>query len=98
MDEYLELRGAAMSNSMVAPKIKRSSSAAEDRQLKKDKARLERQIQKAETRISELEVEQDAEAFNQERLEEVSQELNTLRIEKNRLEEEWLQITLTLEE
>ena len=98
VDEYLELREAAMNTPTVAAKIKGSSSAAEERQLKKDKTRLERQIQKADTRISELESEQDAEAFNQEKLEAVSQELDTLRIEKNKLEEEWLQITLTLEE
>ena len=98
VDEYLELREAAMRTPISAPKIKGSSSAAEERQLKKDKTRLERQIQKADTRISELEAEQDAEAFNQEKLDEVSQELNTLRSEKNKLEEEWLQITLTLEE
>ncbi len=97
VDEYLELR-AAMSTPIAGAKIKGSSNAAEERQLKKDKTRLERQIQKADTRISELEAEQEAEAFNQEKLEEVSQELNTLRIEKNKLEEEWLQITLTLEE
>ncbi len=98
VDEYLELREAAMRTPISIPKIKGSSSAAEERQLKKDKTRLERQIQKADTRISELEAEQDAEAFNQEKLEAVSQELNTLRSEKNKLEEEWLQITLTLEE
>ena len=98
VDEYLELREAAMNTPIATAKIKGSSSAAEQRQLRKDKTRLERQIQKADTRISELEAEQEAEAFNQEKLEEVSQELNILRIEKNKLEEEWLQITLTLEE
>ncbi|MEI7697821.1 MAG: ABC-F family ATP-binding cassette domain-containing protein [Actinomycetes bacterium] len=97
VDEYLELRQAAMNIPVAAQKEKKTSSAAEERQLKKDKVRLERQIEKANTRISELETEQEAASFDPERLISLTQELETLRHDKNKIEEEWLQVTLSLE-
>jgi ATP-binding cassette subfamily F protein uup len=80
-----------------APKEKKSSNAAEERQLKKDKVRLERQMQKADGRITELENEQESAAFDAERLQAITNELTVLRVEKNKLEEEWLQTTVLLE-
>ena len=80
-----------------APKEKKTSSAAEERQLKKDKVRLERQMEKADSRIAELEGEQETASFDAERLLEITNELAQLRGEKNRLEEEWLQVTVLLE-
>jgi len=97
VDEYLELRQAAMNIPVAAQKEKKTSSAAEERQLKKDKVRLERQMEKANTRISELETEQEAASFDPERLISLTQELETLRHDKNKIEEEWLQVTLSLE-
>ncbi len=97
VDEYLELRQAAMNIPAVAQKGKKKSSAAEERQLKKDKVRLERQMEKADTRISELETEQEAASFDPGRLISLTQELETLRHDKNKIEEEWLQVTLSLE-
>jgi len=46
VDEYLELRQDAMNQQTVAQKEKKSSSAAQERQLKKDKVRLERRWKK----------------------------------------------------
>lgn len=97
VDEYLELREKAMHVPVTAQKEKKTSSAAEERQLKKDKVRLERQMEKADIRIAELENEQDGAAFNAERLQEISQELMDSRNEKAKLEEEWLRTTFTLE-
>ncbi len=97
VDEYLELRQAAMNIPAAAQKEKKTSSAAEERQLKKDKVRLERQMEKADTRISELETEQEAASFDPGRLISLTQELETLRHDKNKIEEEWLQVTLSLE-
>ena len=97
VDEYLELRQAAMNIPVTAQKEKKSSNAAEERQLKKDKTRLERQMEKADTRISELEAEQEAASFDPERLISLTHELEVLREDKNKLEEEWLQVTLSLE-
>jgi ATP-binding cassette subfamily F protein uup len=97
VDEYLELRHEALQPDVNAPKEKKTSSAAEERQLKKDKVRLERQMEKADTRITELEGEQEGASFDAERLNEITNELAQLRGEKNRLEEEWLQVTVLLE-
>jgi ABC transport system ATP-binding/permease protein len=97
VDEYLELRHEALQPDASAPKEKKTSSAAEERQLKKDKVRLERQMEKADTRITELEGEQEGASFDAERLNEITKEIAQLRREKNRLEEEWLQVTVLLE-
>ena len=97
VDEYLELRHETLQPDVSAPKEKKTSSAAEERQLKKDKVRLERQMEKADSRIAELEGEQETASFDAERLLEITNELAQLRGEKNRLEEEWLQVTVLLE-
>ena len=97
VDEYLELRHEALQPDISAPKEKKTSSAAEERQLKKDKVRLERQMEKADSRIAELEGEQETASFDAERLHEITNEIAQLRGEKNRLEEEWLQVTVLLE-
>jgi ATP-binding cassette subfamily F protein uup len=97
VDEYLELRHEALQPDASAPKEKKTSSAAEERQLKKDKVRLERQMEKADSRIAELESEQEDASFDAERLHSINIELTQLRADKSRLEEEWLEITLKLE-
>ena len=97
VDEYLELRHEVLQLDVSAPKEKKTSSAAEERQLKKDKVRLERQMEKADSRITELEGEQEGASFDAERLNEITNEIAQLRGEKNRLEEEWLQVTVLLE-
>ena len=97
VDEYLELRHEALQPDISAPKEKKTSSAAEERQLKKDKVRLERQMEKADLQIAELEGEQQGASFDAERLHKITNEIAQLRGEKNRLEEEWLQVTVLLE-
>ena len=97
VDEYLELRKEAMLIPAISKKEKMRSSAADERQLKKDKVRLERQIEKAASRITELETEQGTSAFDSGRLLESAKELEVLLSERSILEEEWLQVTLSLE-
>jgi ATP-binding cassette subfamily F protein uup len=97
VDEYLELRHESLQPDVSAPKEKKTSSAAEERQLKKDRVRLERQMEKADSQITELEGEQEGASFDARRLNEITNELAQLRSEKNRLEEEWLQVTVLLE-
>jgi ATP-binding cassette subfamily F protein uup len=97
VDEYLEQRADAISTTTAPTKEKKSSNAAEQRQLKKDLIRLERQLEKFDTRISELNLEQESSAFDADRLVAISSELLELHSEKAKLEEEWLQVTLSLE-
>ncbi len=98
VDEYLELREASINQSAAAQKVKKSSSAAEERQLKKDKVRLERQLEKANARILELEIDLEEASLKSEELLEITKNLEIEHNLKNNLEEEWLQITLALED
>ena len=97
VDEYLELRYEAMSTPVLAQKERKSSSAAEERQLKKDKVRLERQMEKADLRIAQLRAEQEAAAFEPSDLIEIEKELEKIFLEKENLEQEWLQVMLSLD-
>ena len=97
VDEYLELRYEAMSTPVLAQKERKSSSAAEERQLKKDKVRLERQMEKADLRIAQLRAEQEAAAFESSDLIEIEKELEKIFLEKENLEQEWLQVMLSLD-
>ncbi len=97
VDQYLEQRAAAMPGGGAEEKSKTISSAAEQRQFKKDLARLERQIEKARVRITELEQEQSAAAFDPAELSRVTRDLESARVEFSSREEEWLEVTLLLE-
>ena len=97
VDQYLEQRAESIQNTGVTEKSKGVSTAAEQRQYKKDLARLERQIEKAKVRISELEQSQTDSAFDPAELTRISEELESQRVELNSREEEWLEVTLLLE-
>ena len=97
VDQYLEQRAAAIPGGGAEEKSKTVSSAAEQRQFKKDLARLDRQIEKAKVRITELEQDQITAAFDPAELSRATSELESARIELNSREEEWLEITLLLE-
>ena len=96
VDQYLEQRAHSLQKPAEATKEKSQSSAAEVRQLKKDLVRVERQIQKAKEKITELESAQEGAAFDPTELIRISAELDTQRAELNSREEEWLEITLQL--
>jgi ATP-binding cassette subfamily F protein uup len=97
VDEYLEQRAVALSAVTSTTKEKKSSNAAEQRQLKKDLVRLERQIEKCNAAIATLTAEQETAAFDADRLVVIASELAVLGTEAAKLEEEWLQVTLSLE-
>ena len=98
IDQYLENRAAVNEKSKVTDKpLKGPSSAAMQRQVKKDLARLERQIEKAGSREIELLAELEAASFNAEELIRLTSELESHRAKKILLEEEWLQANDALE-
>ncbi len=97
VDEYLEQRAKALDSTTQIQKEKKPSSAAEQRQLKKDLTRLDRQLEKSASQIKALEDQQEAAAFDPELLIKIESELRDLRAEKSKLEEEWLHTTLSLE-
>jgi ATP-binding cassette subfamily F protein uup len=97
VDQYLEQRMSSLKQPGSDTKSKSASSAAEQRQLKKDLARIERQIEKAKVRVNELEQAQTAAAFDPSELAKVSEELESQRAELKLREEEWLEVTILLE-
>ena len=97
VDEYLEQRAKDIDSTPQMQKEKKTSGAAEQRQLKKDLTRLDRQLEKCASQIKDLEAQQEAAAFDPEQLVRIESELSNLRSEKSKLEEEWLHTTLSLE-
>jgi ATP-binding cassette subfamily F protein uup len=96
VDEYLEHRAKTLNVSSQSTSGK-VSNAAQERTLKKDLARVERQIQKAKEKVVQLTQEQVEASFDAKRLSEISNELVQLEKELISREEEWLEITLNLE-
>ena len=98
VDQYLEQRADSLNKmSGSSAKSAPTSSAAEQRQLKKDLARVEKQVAKAKERLAALLEEQERESMNHVRLSEISDELKKVGEELRIREEEWLEITLALE-
>jgi ATP-binding cassette subfamily F protein uup len=98
VDKYLEQRATSIAaGNSNSNKTTSTSSAAEQRQLKKDLTRVERQIEKGKEKLANLLAAQETEAFNPERLIEVAAELAQVEAELKTREEEWLEITLALE-
>jgi ATP-binding cassette subfamily F protein uup len=98
VDQYLEQRADAVNRQSGATvKSSSSSTAAEERQLKKDLARVEKQIAKGKERVASLLAEQEEESLNHVRLGEIDSELSAAAQELQSREEEWLEITLALE-
>ena len=96
VDQYLEYR-AQTSSSTAQSNSGKVSNAAQERALKKDLTRVERQIQKAKEKVANLALEQESASFDATRLSEISHELTQLEKELIAREEEWLEITLKLE-
>lgn len=96
VDEYLEHRAKSL-NAPSQGATGKVSNAAQERTLKKDLTRVERQIQKAKEKVALLTQEQVEASFDAARLSEISDELAQLEKELIVREEEWLEITLKLE-
>ena len=98
VDQYLEQRAVSNTPS-TEPSSKEgsTSSAAQQRQLKKDLTRVERQVAKGKERLAQLKLEIEAAAFSPEKLLELTAEITTVECDLVAREEEWLEITLALE-
>jgi ATP-binding cassette subfamily F protein uup len=97
VDEYLELRhkqSLPAQSSDVKPK---SSNAAEERQLKKDLARVEKQIEKGKAEVVRITAELESATSAPEELLELTQLLAKVESDLISREEEWLSITVALE-
>ena len=98
IDQYLELRQNQISDSMPkASNEKKISNAAEERQLKKDLTRIERQMEKLDLELRDLMKAQELAAFDAEKLITATRDLEEARARRGALEDEWLNITMKLE-
>ena len=98
VDQYLEQRAASSAPSTDSSSKEGSvSNAAQQRQLKKDLTRVERQVAKGKERLAQLKSELEAAAFSPDKLLELSAEIATVESDLVVREEEWLEITLALE-
>jgi ABC transport system ATP-binding/permease protein len=96
VDQYLEDRAKSLSP-QTSSGTGKVSNAAQQRTLKKDLTRVERQIEKAREKLAALKSEQEAASFDAQRLTEIASEIASLESELATREEEWLEITLALD-
>jgi ATP-binding cassette subfamily F protein uup len=96
VDQYLEDRARALRGGSSQGE-KKVSSAQTERLLKKDLARVERQLSKAREKLEILKSEQSESSFDANRLIEIANEITSIESELVQREEEWLEITLKLD-
>ena len=96
VDQYLEERARALRGGSSQGE-KKVSSAQTERLLKKDLARVERQLSKAREKLITLKSEQSEASFDANRLIEIANEISSTESELVQREEEWLEITLKLD-
>ncbi|CAB4332150.1 unannotated protein [freshwater metagenome] len=98
VEQYLEQRAEMMEDSnKPSGSTKKVSNAAQERQIKKDIARLDRQIEKAAEKLVGLLEEQLGETSNHQRLLEIGNEIEELKAQQVTLETQWLAATMALE-
>jgi ATP-binding cassette subfamily F protein uup len=96
--EYLKLRtGSIESSGSATPKVK-TSNITEIKEVKKEIAKYERQLEKISAQIEELEIVQGDLAFDHEKLSINMEELKELNLKKSEIEETWLKAHSELEE
>lgn len=99
IDQYLEQRKEMIiAVNETEASTSKVSSAALERQLKKELARLERQIEKTHEKERQLLLEQDEISADSDRLVEVQKVLEDTQKLRTNLEEQWLAATLQLED
>ena len=96
VDQYLEDRSRSLKGGSSQGE-KKVSSAQTERLLKKDLARVERQLEKAREKLLALKNEQSEVSSDAHRLIEIAQSIATIESELSQREEEWLEITLQLD-
>ncbi len=93
VDQYLELRTSMIEKSIASAPEKTISDAAQVRLIKKDIARLEKQIAKVSEDEKELLIEQENSSFDHQKLLEVGAKLEAVQSLRQKLEDEWLELS-----
>ena len=92
VDQYLELRSSMIEKSIASAPEKTISDAAQVRLIKKDIARLEKQIAKVSEEEKELLIEQENSSFDHQKLLDVGAKLEAVQSLRQKLEDEWLEL------
>jgi ATP-binding cassette subfamily F protein uup len=93
VDQYLELRSSMIERSITSAPKKTISDAAQVRLIKKDIAKLEKQIEKIQSEEKDLISEQEAASFDHQKLIEIAAKLETIQSLRQKLEDEWLELS-----
>ena len=93
VDQYLELRSSMIEQSISQAPKKTISDAAQVRLIKKEIARLEKQIVKLTSEEAALTQEQERAAFDHQKLLDVGVKLNAVQLQRQKLEDEWLELS-----
>lgn len=98
IEQYLELRSADLARSSNQVAERPISSAAQSRLLKKELARVERQLAKVNAEEIDLRAQESAAAFDHERLLELGAKLGEVVSRRESLESEWLELSEQIKE
>lgn len=98
VDQYLEARAASLAELSKPSTSKEISTAAQVRLVKKELAKLEKQIEKVSATEAELRAEESAAAFDHLRLIEISEKLREVVSLREKLETEWLELSERIKE
>ena len=93
VEQYLELRHLMIERSISSAPKKTISDAAQVRLIKKEIARLEKQIEKIQIDEAELIAEQEAASFDHQKLIEIAAKLEAIQSLRQNLEDEWLELS-----
>ena len=93
VDQYLELRHSMIERSITTAPKKTISDAAQVRLIKKDIAKLEKQIEKVQIEEKQLIAEQEAASFDHQKLIEIASKLEAIQSLRQKLEDEWLELS-----
>ena len=93
VDQYLELRRSMIEHSITTAPKKTISDAAQVRLIKKDIAKLEKQIEKVVIEEKQLIAEQEAASFDHQKLIEIAAKLEAIQSLRQKLEDEWLELS-----
>ena len=93
IEQYLELRAEMISRSVVSEDRKEISGAAQLRLVKKELAKVEKQLERVIVQEQELIKEQESASFDHQRLLEVGAKLTEIGKVRSELEDKWLELS-----
>jgi ATP-binding cassette subfamily F protein uup len=93
VEQYLDMRIANIAASVSVVPKKNISDAAQLRLIKKDIARIEKQMEKTEQEELDLLAQQEAASFDHQKLIEIAEKLQRVQSLRQKLENEWLELS-----